>query len=123
MKNYEKFDISKVTIEDDVVKIVAGNTRTIREFDPSFINGLIMNNDFECDNEILRFKSKLIDGINVIPLTENNYDEQVGEYINNSRKEVIQTQVINKISNSIFEFKLDELSMCHFSQMIQNMKL
>ena len=109
VKNYEKFDINKVTIEDEVVKIVAGNTRTSSEFDPSFINGLIVNKDFECDDEILGFKSKLIDGIHVIPLTENNYDEQVGEYINNSRKEFIQSQVINKISNAIFEFKLDEL--------------
>ena len=109
VKNYEKFDINEVTIEDEVVKIVAGNTRTSNEFDPACINGLIVNKDFECDSKILGFKSKLIDGIHVIPLTENNYDEQVGEYINNSRKEFIQTQVINKISNSIFEFKIDEL--------------
>lgn len=109
VKNYEKFDINEVTIEDEVVKIVAGNTRTSSEFDPSFINGLIVNKDFECDNEILGFKSKLIGGIHVIPLTKNNYDEQVGEYINNSRKEFIQTQVINKISNAIFEFKFEEL--------------
>ena len=109
VKNYEKFDINKITIEDEVVKIVAGNTRSSSEFNPSFINGLIVNKDFECDSEILGFKSKLIDGIHVIPLTDNNYDEQVGEYINNSRKEFIQSQVINKISNAIFEFKLDEL--------------
>ena len=109
VKNYEKFDINNVTIEDEVVKIVAGNTRTGSEFDPSFINGLIVNKDFECDSKILGFKSKLIDGIHVIPLTENNYDEQVGEYINNSRKEFIQTQVINKISNAIFKFNFEEL--------------
>lgn len=109
VKNYEKFDINKVTIEDEVVKIVAGNTRSNSKFDPTFINGLIVNKDFECDSEVLGFKSKLIDGIHVIPLTENNYDEQVGEYVNNSRKEFIQTQVINKISNALFEFKFDEL--------------
>ena len=109
VKDYEKFDINKVTIEDEIVKIVAGNTRSSSKFDPTFINGLIVNKDFECDNEILGFKSKLIDGIHVIPLTENNYDEQVGEYVNNSRKEFIQSQVINKISNAVFEFKLDEL--------------
>ncbi|MEE0025894.1 hypothetical protein [Methanobrevibacter sp.] len=114
VKNYEKFDINKVTIEDEVVKIVAGNTRTSSEFDPSFINGLIVNKDFECDSDILGFKSKLIDGIHVIPLTENNYDEQVGEYVNNSRKEFIQTQVINKISNALFEFKFDELPKLSF---------
>ena len=114
VKNYEKFDINKVTIEDEVVKIVAGNTRTSSEFDPSFINGLIVNKDFECDSEVLGFKSKLIDGIHVIPLTENNYDEQVGEYINNSRKEFIQSQVINKISNAVFEFKFDELPKLSF---------
>lgn len=109
VKNYEKFDINEVTIEDEVVKIVAGNTRTSNEFDPACINGLIVNKDFECDSKILGFKSKLIDGIHVIPLTENNYDEQVGEYINNSRKEFIQTQVINKISNAIFKFNFEEL--------------
>ena len=109
VKDYEKFDINKVTIEDEIVKIVAGNTRSSSKFDPTFINGLIVNKDFECDNEILGFKSKVIDGIHVIPLTENNYDEQVGEHVNNSRKEFIQTQVINKISNALFEFKFDEL--------------
>lgn len=109
VKNYEKFDIDKVSIENEVVKIVAGNTRTNSEFDSIFINGLIVNKDFECDSEILGFKSKLINGIHIIPLTENNYDEQVGEYVNISRKEHVQSQVINKISNSLFEFTLEEL--------------
>lgn len=109
VKDYERFDIDKVKIEEDIVKIVAGNTRTNSKFDPNFINGLVVNKDFDCDSEILGFKSKLIDGIHVIPLTENNYDEQVGEYINISRKEHMQTQVINKISNAIFEFTTEEL--------------
>lgn len=109
VKNYENFDINKVTIENKIVKIVAGNTRSNSEFDSDFINGLVVKNEFECDSEILGFKSKLIDGIHIIPLTENNYDEQVGEYINISRKEHIQTQVINKISNAIFEFPIEEL--------------
>ena len=56
---------------------------------------------------------KDIDGIHVIPLTENNYDEQVGEYINNSRKEFIQTQVINKISNANLKFLLHHLAEYH----------
>ena len=63
VKNYEKFDINEVTIEDEVVKIVAGSTRTSSEFDPVFINGLIVNKDFECDNEILGFKSKFFSNL------------------------------------------------------------
>ena len=53
VKDYEKFDINKVTIEDEIVKIVAGNTRSSSKFDPTFINGLIVNKDFECDSDIL----------------------------------------------------------------------
>lgn len=109
VKNYKKFDINKIKIEDEIVKVIPGNTNSYCKFDPNLTNGVIVNNDFECDSEILGFKSKLIDGIHIIPLTENNYDEQVGEYINISRKEHVQTQVINKISNSVFEFTASEL--------------
>lgn len=109
VKNYEKFDINNVKIEDEVVKIVAGNTKSDSEFDSRFINGLIVNKDFECDSEILGFKSKLIEGIHIIPITKNNYNNQVGNHIDVSRVEHIENQVINKISNSIFEFSIEEL--------------
>lgn len=109
VKNYETFDINNIKIEDKIVKVIPGNTNSYCKYNPNLINGIIVNNDFKCDSEILGFKSKLIDGIYIIPLTENNYDEQVGEYINISRKEHMQTQVINKISNSLFEFTVDEL--------------
>lgn len=109
VKNYEKFDINKVQIKEDVVKIVAGNTRSDSKFNSEYINGLIVNKDIECDSEILGFESKVIEGIHVIPITMNNYDEQVGEYINIARKEHMQTQVINKISNSHFELTAEEL--------------
>ena len=109
VKNYKDFDITEVKIDGNTVKINAGGTKTNPKFEPFLENALIVNSEFECDSEILGLKAKLIDGIYVIPLTHNNYEKQIGNYLDINRENYINNLVGNKISNEYFEFTLEEL--------------
>lgn len=109
VKNYKYFDINDIKINFNTVEITAGKTHASPKFEPFLENALIVNSEFECNSEILGLKARLIDGIYVIPLTHNNYEEQIGKYLDINREKYINNLVGNKISNEHFEFSLEEL--------------
>ncbi|SDA42434.1 hypothetical protein [Methanobrevibacter millerae] len=101
VKDYENFNIDNVSIQDNKVKIKGYKDIP---FNAEDINIVVFQSNFECDNEILGIKAKLIDSVYFVPLTIENSENQIGSYSDIHRKESVQNLVYDKLHNGKFEF-------------------
>lgn len=101
VKDYENFNIDNVSIQENKVKIKGYKDIP---FNAKDINIVVFQSNFECDNEILGIKAKLIDSVYFIPLTIENAEDQIGRYFDIDRKESIDDLIYNNLHNGQFEF-------------------
>ena len=101
VKDYENFNIDNVSIQDNKVKIKGYKDIP---FNAEDINIVVFQSNFECDNEILGIKAKLIESIYFIPLTIENAEDQIGRYFDINRKDSIEKLIYKKLHNGQFEF-------------------
>lgn len=106
VKNLQNFKISDVEIEDSTIKIKGQKHIKFNKFETNII---IINSNFECNDEILGMKAKIIDPIYFIPLTHENYENQVGKYYDIKRKDSINNLIENRIYNRKFQFCINDL--------------
>lgn len=101
VKDYENFNIGKVSIQESKVKIKGYEDIPFNAEDTNIV---VFQTNFECDNEILGMKARLIDSVYFIPLTIENAEDQIGRYFDIDRKDSIEKLIYKKLHNGQFEF-------------------
>jgi len=100
-KDYKNFNIDNVSIQDNKVKIKGYEDIPFKKEDTNIV---VFQSNFECDNEILGIKAKLIDSVYFIPLTITNSEKQIGRYSDINREKSVRNLIYNNLHNGQFEF-------------------
>ncbi|WP_295112542.1 AAA family ATPase [uncultured Methanobrevibacter sp.] len=100
-KDYENFNIDNVSIKENKVKIKGYEDIPFKKEDTNIV---VFQSNFECDNEILGIKAKLIDSVYFIPLTIANSEKQIGRYFDINREKSVHNLIYNNLHNGQFEF-------------------